>query len=243
MLWYLFFYESVKLSGLKFFLLCLNLRKVRSDRDLPLLAFLDQSNRNEIDKLWFSVILCWYKFPNFKGVFLGIFLLLRYGMFRTYYVLRYLLKVNSIFINFLNNTNLSVPVAVQYTSVSDPGCLSGIPDPDFYPSRIPDLGPPNRQQQLKGGGGIFLFYLFFVATNFTKSNFFTGTENIWANRQRIILLFTQKIVSKLSKVWVLHLVKPIPDPWYRIWWSKRHRIRIRNTAMPYTINNFFYLYF
>jgi hypothetical protein len=25
-------------------------------------------------------------------------------------------------------------------SVADPGCLSWIPDPDFYPSRIPDLG-------------------------------------------------------------------------------------------------------
>jgi hypothetical protein len=24
------------------------------------------------------------------------------------------------------------------TSVADPGCLSRIPDPDFYPSRIPD---------------------------------------------------------------------------------------------------------
>jgi hypothetical protein len=31
---------------------------------------------------------------------------------------------------------------VEYvpTSVADPGCLSRIPDPDFYPSRIPDLG-------------------------------------------------------------------------------------------------------
>jgi hypothetical protein len=26
------------------------------------------------------------------------------------------------------------------SSVADPGCLSWIPDPDFYPSRIPDLG-------------------------------------------------------------------------------------------------------
>jgi hypothetical protein len=26
-------------------------------------------------------------------------------------------------------------------SVADPGCLSRIPDPDFYPSRIPDLDP------------------------------------------------------------------------------------------------------
>ena len=30
------------------------------------------------------------------------------------------------------------------TSVADPGCLSRIPDPDFYPSRIPDPGSKNR---------------------------------------------------------------------------------------------------
>jgi hypothetical protein len=28
----------------------------------------------------------------------------------------------------------------QKFSVADPGCLSRIPDPDFYPSRIPDPG-------------------------------------------------------------------------------------------------------
>ncbi len=27
---------------------------------------------------------------------------------------------------------------VSSSSVADPGCLSRIPDPDFYPSRIPD---------------------------------------------------------------------------------------------------------
>jgi hypothetical protein len=29
---------------------------------------------------------------------------------------------------------------VAENSVADPGCLSRIPDPDFYPSRIPDPG-------------------------------------------------------------------------------------------------------
>ncbi len=28
----------------------------------------------------------------------------------------------------------------HFTSVADPGCLSRIPDPDYYPSRIPDPG-------------------------------------------------------------------------------------------------------
>ncbi len=30
-----------------------------------------------------------------------------------------------------------------WCSVADPGCLSRIPDPDFHPSRIPDLGSKN----------------------------------------------------------------------------------------------------
>jgi hypothetical protein len=32
----------------------------------------------------------------------------------------------------------SVQVFYKKTSVADPGCFSRIPDPDFYPSRIPD---------------------------------------------------------------------------------------------------------
>jgi hypothetical protein len=32
------------------------------------------------------------------------------------------------------------------TSVADPGCLSRIPDPDFYPSRIPDPGSRIQKQ-------------------------------------------------------------------------------------------------
>jgi hypothetical protein len=42
-------------------------------------------------------------------------------------------------------------------------------------------------------------------------------KKIWANFQRIIELFAQKIVTKLSKVWVWDpgseiRKKPIPDP-------------------------------
>jgi hypothetical protein len=33
-----------------------------------------------------------------------------------------------------------------FSSVADPGCLSRIPDPDFYPSRIPDLGSRIQKQ-------------------------------------------------------------------------------------------------
>jgi hypothetical protein len=38
-------------------------------------------------------------------------------------------------------------------------------------------------------------------------------KKIWANFQRIIELFTQKIVTKLSKIWVWNPgVKKAPDP-------------------------------
>jgi hypothetical protein len=40
---------------------------------------------------------------------------------------------------------------VMGISVADPGCLSRIPDPDFYPSRIPDLGYRIQKQQQKRG--------------------------------------------------------------------------------------------
>jgi hypothetical protein len=49
-------------------------------------------------------------------------------------------------------------------SVADPGCLSRIPDPDFYPSRIPD---PKTGRKERGEKNFFVKH-FFVATNFTK---------------------------------------------------------------------------
>jgi hypothetical protein len=50
------------------------------------------------------------------------------------------------------------------SSVADPGCLSRIPDPDFYPSRIPD---PKTATQERGEKK-FVVITFYVATNFTK---------------------------------------------------------------------------
>ena len=47
-------------------------------------------------------------------------------------------------------------------SVSDPGCLSRIPDPDFYPSRILDLGSRIQKQQQKRGVNKNLFSYFFL---------------------------------------------------------------------------------
>jgi hypothetical protein len=55
-------------------------------------------------------------------------------------------------------------------SVEDPGCLSRIPDPDFYTSRnpdpgsrIPDLGSRiPKQQQKRGLKKFFLSFLFIL---------------------------------------------------------------------------------
>jgi hypothetical protein len=55
--------------------------------------------------------------------------------------------------------------------VADPGCLSRIPDPDFYPSRIPDPGsriPDPKTATKERGEKIFVVITFYVATNFTK---------------------------------------------------------------------------
>jgi hypothetical protein len=54
-------------------------------------------------------------------------------------------------------------------------------------------------------------------------------KKMWANFLRIIELFTQKIVKKLSKIWVWDLGSEIRDPektysGSRIQGSKRHRI-------------------
>jgi hypothetical protein len=65
-------------------------------------------------------------------------------------------------------------------------------------------------------------------------------KKIWANFQRIIKLFTQNIVTKLSKIWVWDPgseirdpEKPIPDPGSRGQKSTGSRIRIRNTGSEY----------
>jgi hypothetical protein len=104
--------------------------------------------------------------------------------------------------------------------VADPGCLSRIPDPDYYPSRIPDPKTVTKERWKK------IWYTFFVITNFTKLNIMLIFEmlkkKIWANFQRIVEVFSQKIFNMLSKIWVWD-----PEKTYTgsgIQGSKRHRI-------------------
>ncbi len=117
------------------------------------------------------------------------------------------------------------------TSLADPGCLSRILIFTHPGSRISD--PKTAMKEI--GEKKFLSYLFFGVINFTKLNYFIlncWRKKIWANFQRIIELFTQKIVSKLSKNIGLGsgiLKKPIPDPGSRGQKGTGSRIRIRNT--------------
>ncbi len=51
--------------------------------------------------------------------------------------------------------------------IADPGCFPGIPDPDFYPSRI------QNQQQKRGAKKNLLSYFFFCSHKFHKiENYF-----------------------------------------------------------------------
>jgi hypothetical protein len=47
---------------------------------------------------------------------------------------------------------------------SNPGCLSRIPDPDLYPSRIPDPKTATKER----GEKKYVVIPFYVTTNFTK---------------------------------------------------------------------------
>jgi hypothetical protein len=113
---------------------------------------------------------------------------------------------------------------------------------DVYPgSRILNFTHPGsriQKQTTKERGKKFFCHTFFVATNFTKLQiilFFMLKKKIWSICQKIIELFTQKIVTKFSKIWVWDPgseirdpENPIPDPGSRGQKGTGSRIRIRN---------------
>jgi hypothetical protein len=121
-------------------------------------------------------------------------------------------------------------------SVADPGCLSRIPDPDFYPSRIPDLGSRIQKQHQKRGVKKNCCHTLFSSHKFHKTENYYVFEllkkKIWANFQRIIELFMQKIVIKLSKIWFWDPGSKIRDPEKTYSGSRGQKgtgSRIRNT--------------
>ncbi len=97
-------------------------------------------------------------------------------------------------------------------SVADPGCLSRIPGPDFYTSRIPDFGSQN----------LFCSHKFHKIVNYFI--FEMLKTKMWANFQRIIELFTQKL-SLISQKYEFGIRDP--EKTYsgsRIHGLKKHRI-------------------
>ena len=102
-----------------------------------------------------------------------------------------------------------VTIKVPVPSVADPGCLSRIPDPDFYPSQIPEsrnLGSRIQKQQQMTGVKNFFCQTNFCSHKFHKTEYFfifdKLNKKIWPNFPRIIEVFTQKIITKPSKIWV-----------------------------------------
>jgi hypothetical protein len=109
-------------------------------------------------------------------------------------------------------------VMLVFSSVADPGCLSRIPDPDFYPSRIPDPGSriPDPKTVTKERGEKNLLSYFFCSHKFHKIDYYVIFEMlkkiIWENFQRIVEVFTQKIFNMLSNKWVWDPGSGIRDP-------------------------------
>jgi hypothetical protein len=112
-------------------------------------------------------------------------------------------------------------------------CGSGmfIPDPDFYPSRIPD-----PKTGTKDRGEKKFCQTIFCSHKFHKTQYYFVFDmlkkKIWPNFPRIIDVFTQKVVTKPSKIWVWDpgsgvRKKPNPDPGSR--GQKGTGPRIRNT--------------
>ncbi len=94
-----------------------------------------------------------------------------------------------------------------------------IPDPGSWFLPIPDPGSriPDQKTATKERGEKKLDVKpFYVATKFNKIvNYFSFEvlkKKIWANFQRIIELFTKKIVKKLFKIWSWDPGSEIRDP-------------------------------
>ncbi len=123
--------------------------------------------------------------------------------------------------------------------MADPGCLSRIPDPDFYSSRISDPGSRDPKKATKERGEKkFFFKHFFVATNFTKCKiilFLNCPRKKFEPNFKELWNFLPKKLSLRSQKYEwdpgygirdpgVKKNKPIPDPGSRIPESKRHRI-------------------
>ncbi len=125
--------------------------------------------------------------------------------------------------------------------IPDPGSwFLPIPDPG---SRISDPGSRIQKQHKRERRKKLDVKPFYVAIKFNKIVYYFSFEvlkkKIWANFQRIIELFTKKIVKKFFKIWSWDpgsgiRKKIIPDPGSRGQKGTGSRIRIRNTVNRFT---------
>ncbi len=129
----------------------------------------------------------------------------------------------------------SAPPSIQYVS----WFISRMPDPDFYPSRISNPGSRIQKQQQKRGVKKNCYHTFLwsqILQNWILFYFWNAEKKIWANFQRIIEVFTQKVLTMHWKIWVWDprsgiRKKPIPDPGVKKAPDPGPRIRIRNTVI------------
>jgi hypothetical protein len=105
-------------------------------------------------------------------------------------------------------------------------CGSGmfIPDPDFYPSRISNPGSNTATKKRKGGKICCPTLCVCSLKFYIIENYF----NFELAKKRIVILFIQNIVTKLSKygfgIRDPGSEKPIPDPGSWSQGSKSYRI-------------------
>jgi hypothetical protein len=52
-------------------------------------------------------------------------------------------------LHFYNTYTVGANAIGIYSSIADPGCLSRIPDPDFYSSQIPDPKTATKERSEK----------------------------------------------------------------------------------------------
>ncbi len=99
--------------------------------------------------------------------------------------------------------------------------ISRIPDPDFYPSRIPDPGsrisdPGSKNSNKRERWKKISSHTFLCSHKFHKIvnylSFEVLKKKILANFLRIIELFTKKTVKKLLKIWSWDPGSEIRDP-------------------------------
>jgi hypothetical protein len=109
---------------------------------------------------------------------------------------------------------VSVPL-LHIPATLDPKIAEdSVADPDFYPSRIPDPGSKNSNK--RQGWKKFFCQTIFCSHKFHKTQYYLflicWRKKIWPNFPRIIEVFTQKIVTKHSIIWVWDPGSEIRDP-------------------------------